>query len=167
MTEKKKKKIFVLQKVENIAWKGENAVYHDVFKRLLFQSHLKPIPTQWHLLKPLGNKPFENTVGKGEIACKKQFLLFPQCFLPIWITFCHFRQIWSYRLQTFLVWKSLKFVVYWWVKVRIMWKRMNELLRLFRTTDAVIIFLLMECFILSLHLFYSLCFLNTFLPLGY
>ena len=26
---------------------------------------------------PLGNMPFENTVGKGEIACNKQFLLFP------------------------------------------------------------------------------------------
>ena len=25
---------------------------------------------------------FENIVGKGEIAHKKQFLLFPQCFLP-------------------------------------------------------------------------------------
>ena len=25
-------------------------------------------------------KPVENTVGKGEIACYKQFLLFPQCF---------------------------------------------------------------------------------------
>ena len=36
-----------------------------------------PIPTQWHLLTPLGNKPFENTVGKGEIARNKQFLLFP------------------------------------------------------------------------------------------
>ena len=24
---------------------------------------------------------FENIVGKGEIACSKQFLLFPQCFL--------------------------------------------------------------------------------------
>ena len=40
-----------------------------------------------------GNKPFENTVGKGEIARNKQFLLFPQCFLPVWITFCHFCQI--------------------------------------------------------------------------
>ena len=38
---------------------------------------------------PLGNKPFENTVGKGEIARNEQFHLFPQCFLPIWITFCH------------------------------------------------------------------------------
>ena len=31
-------------------------------------------------------KSFENTVGKGEIARNKQFLLFPQCFLPIWRT---------------------------------------------------------------------------------
>ena len=40
-----------------------------------------------------GEKPFENTVGKGEIALNEQFLLFPQCFLPVWITFFHFRQI--------------------------------------------------------------------------
>ena len=26
-------------------------------------------------------KCVENTVGKGEIACYEQFLLFPQCFL--------------------------------------------------------------------------------------
>ena len=26
------------------------------------------------------SKWVENTVGKGEIACYKQFLLFPQCF---------------------------------------------------------------------------------------
>ena len=38
-------------------------------------------------LTPLGNKPFENNVGKGEIARNEQFLLFPQCFLPIWIIF--------------------------------------------------------------------------------
>ena len=29
-------------------------------------------------------KSFENTVEKGEIACKKHFLLFPQCFLPFY-----------------------------------------------------------------------------------
>ena len=39
---------------------------------------------------PLGKKPFENTVGKGEIARNEQFLLFPQCFLPVWITFFPF-----------------------------------------------------------------------------
>ena len=35
-------------------------------------------------------KSFENTTGKGEIACDEQFLLFPPCFLPVWRTFCHF-----------------------------------------------------------------------------
>ena len=44
-------------------------------------------------LMPLGNKPFENTGGKGEIARHEQFLLFPQCFLPVWITLCCFSQI--------------------------------------------------------------------------
>ena len=40
-------------------------------------------------LNPFSNKPwffentFENTVGKGEIARDEQFLLFPQCFLPV------------------------------------------------------------------------------------
>ena len=33
---------------------------------------------------------FLETVGKGETARNEQFLLFPQCFLTIWRTFCHF-----------------------------------------------------------------------------
>ena len=53
-----------------------------------------------------------NTVGKVKIARNEQFLLFPQCFLPVWIFFCHFRQIWNCRLQTLSIWKSLKFVVW-------------------------------------------------------
>ena len=44
---------------------------------------LGDIPIQWHLLKPLANKPFENTVEKGEIVRNEQFLLSPQYFLPI------------------------------------------------------------------------------------
>ena len=44
---------------------------------------------------PFPNKPWftylqfralENTVGKGEIARNEQFLLFPQCFQPVWRT---------------------------------------------------------------------------------
>ena len=52
--------------------------------------------THSHTMTPfdaLGDKPFENTVGKGEIAHNEQFLLFPQYFLPVWITFCRFRHI--------------------------------------------------------------------------
>ena len=52
-----------------------------------------PFPHYDTFLTPLGNKPFENTVGKGEIARNDQFLLFPQCFLPVRITVFHFRQI--------------------------------------------------------------------------
>ena len=32
------------------------------------------------LLKLKFSDPVENIVGKGEIACYEQFLLFPQCF---------------------------------------------------------------------------------------
>ena len=56
-------------------------------------------------------KSFENTVGKGEIARNEQFLLFPQCFLPVSITFCHFIRVYNCRIQTLSIWKSLKFVV--------------------------------------------------------
>ena len=38
-------------------------------------------PKQVLVFTCLQYKPFENTVGKGDIACNKQFLLFPQCFL--------------------------------------------------------------------------------------
>ena len=34
-------------------------------------------------LTPLGNKPFENTMGKGEIARNKQFLLTHSVFYPV------------------------------------------------------------------------------------
>ena len=38
----------------------------------------------------LVNQSFENNVGKGENARNEQFLLFPQCFLPIRRTFYGF-----------------------------------------------------------------------------
>ena len=78
--------------------------------------HFNPFPHNDAFLTPLGNKPFENTEGKGEIAHYEQFLLFPQCFLPIWITLCHCHQFWNCCLQTLSVWKSLKFVV--WERVK-------------------------------------------------
>ena len=74
---------------------------------------INPSPNKpWFLHVCSMYKSFENTVGKGEIARDEQFLLFPQCFLPIWRTFCHFYQIQNCRLQTVSVWKSLKLVVW-------------------------------------------------------
>ena len=47
---------------------------------------------------------FENIVGKGEIACNKQFLLFPQCFQLDQITVSPFFYIFILMLNR----KSLK-----------------------------------------------------------
>ena len=58
------------------------------------------------------NKSFESTLEKEEIARDEQFLLFPQCFLPVWRPVCHFHQIQNCRLQTLSFWKSLKFVIW-------------------------------------------------------
>ena len=55
-------------------------------------------------------------MGRGEIAGNEQFLLFPQCFLPMRRTVYHFHQIQNYCLQILSVWKSLKFVV--WERVK-------------------------------------------------
>ena len=70
---------------------------------------LDPFPNKLWFFTGLQDKSFVNTAGKGEIALNEQFLLFPQCFLPIWITLCYFNQIYYRRLQTLSVWKSLKF----------------------------------------------------------
>ena len=58
----------------------------------------------------------ENTVGKGEIACNEQFLLFPQCFLPFWRTFCHFCLTKYCHLQALSIWKGLNIAI--WERVK-------------------------------------------------
>ena len=44
---------------------------------------LEPFPKQALVFTSLHHKTFENTAGKGEVAHNEQFLLFPQCFLPV------------------------------------------------------------------------------------
>ena len=51
----------------------------------------------------------ENIVRKGEIACNKQFLLFPQCFLLYIALIFHFKCNQKCRLQFTLISTSLKF----------------------------------------------------------
>ena len=79
----------------------------------------KTFPKQALVFTCLQYMPFENTVGKGEIARHEQFLLFPQCFLYFQRALRYFHQNQNCRLQTLSVWKSLKFVV---------WERVNPLL---------------------------------------
>ena len=77
-------------------WKQLN----DYDQNSKMQALPKPFPKKVPVLTFLQYKSFENTVGKGEIARDKQFLLFPQCFPPVWRIFCHFHQIWNCRLET-------------------------------------------------------------------
>ena len=76
-----------------------------------------PLDLQALVFTCLQYKSLINTVGKGEIAHNKQFLLFPQCFLPVWRTFCHFHHAQNSSLQTLSIWNSLKFVIWERVKV--------------------------------------------------
>ena len=82
------------------------------FKKASFPGLLKPFPKQALVFKCLHYRSFENTVGKGEIARKEQFLLSPQCFLPVLRIFCHFCKIQNSRLQTLSVWRSLNIVIW-------------------------------------------------------
>ena len=50
---------------------------------ILEKSKLKAL-THYHTMTPF---------DAPGIARNEQFLLFPPCFLPIWIILCHFRQI--------------------------------------------------------------------------
>ena len=89
-----------------------SGVIHIVLHRIVTHyKALHPFPHNNTFWRPWKTSLLK-TLGKGEIARNEQFLLFPQCFLPVWITFCHFLQIWNCCLQTFLVWKSLIFVVW-------------------------------------------------------
>ena len=55
--------------------KGENDDLHNTFKKASFLGllTLQPIPKQALVFTCLQNKPFENNVGKGEIAHNEQF----------------------------------------------------------------------------------------------
>ena len=51
---------------------------------------------------------FENIVGKEEIACNEQFLLFPQCFLLNQIIVPHLSIVLTSYFYLVLNWKSPK-----------------------------------------------------------
>ena len=92
-----------------IASNGDQTHNHQVMSlTLTTEPPWQGFPKQVLVFTRLQFKSFENTVGKGEIASNKQFILFPQRFLPVWVTFCQFHEIWNCRLQTLSVWKSLK-----------------------------------------------------------
>ena len=62
-------------------------------KNILKTKCCYPLTKQAVVFTRLQYKYFENSAGKGEIARDEQFLLFPQCFLPVWRALCRFQQI--------------------------------------------------------------------------
>ena len=62
-----------------------------------------PFPNKPWFLRVCSTSFLENTVGKGEIACKEQFLLFPHCFLTLLDNFLSFLSNLNYGLQTLTV----------------------------------------------------------------
>ena len=52
-------------------------------KKKQMTDFFNPFPNKPWFLRVCRTSTFENTVGKGEIAHNEQFLLFPQCFLPV------------------------------------------------------------------------------------
>ena len=97
--------------------KSQKNDYYIYMKVLLIYLHSLTLSKTSPGFTCLQYKSFENTVGKGEIACNEKFLLFLQCFLSVWITFCHFQQVQNCHLQTLSVYKLLKFVVWESVKI--------------------------------------------------
>ena len=85
--------VLSIKDIENIMWKGENADYQHflLFKHFSFSKSffIRVVNKPW-FLRVFSTSLFETLWGKGEIARSEQFLLFPQCFLPVWRTFCHF-----------------------------------------------------------------------------
>ena len=79
--------IFIIQ----LEWFMRDLIDH--FNVDMVSKTSQPFPKQALVFTCLQYKSFENTVGKGEIARNEQFLLFPQCFLPVCSTFCHIYQI--------------------------------------------------------------------------
>ena len=79
--------------------------------RTKFSAYNEKLP-----FNPFPNKPWVLCVCSASLLKtlweKEKLLLFPQCFLPVRKTFCHFHPIRNCRLQNLSVWKSLKFVVW-------------------------------------------------------
>ena len=75
MAESFPKGLKTLWEKEKLLLIGNFSFSHRVFKRLLSRRHVK---TRAYVFGK-GSK----TLGKEEIACHKQFLLFPQSLLPI------------------------------------------------------------------------------------
>ena len=73
---------------------------------------LNPFPHNDTFWLPLETSLLKTLWEKEKLLETSNFSFSQSVFYMFWITFFYFRQIWNCRLQTFSVWKSLKFVVW-------------------------------------------------------
>ena len=83
---------------KKVPYRLENIVFHRYISlerqnEALRGNGLTLFPKHALVFTSLQYKSFKDTVGKGEIAHNQQFLLFQECFLPCYRTFCRFHQI--------------------------------------------------------------------------
>ena len=124
-----KKIISVFDRVENTVGKGEIA-FHTMFSKCFFPRCVKgvivwewlkifsqmvlyvtmhnPFPNKTWFLRVCSTSLLKTQQEKEKIARNEQFLLFQQCFPPVWGNFCHFPRIQNCRLQTLSVLEGSK-----------------------------------------------------------
>ena len=75
-----------------LLYANANNIISSKISLILYQTiqRVTPFPNKPWFFTCLQDKSCENTMGKGEIACNEQFLLFPQCFLPVLRTLSSF-----------------------------------------------------------------------------
>ena len=85
---------------DNLSWK----------KLFVYQMAVNPFPNKPWFLHICSTSLLKTLWEKEKLLVMSNFS-FSQCFLPCYITSCHFHQIQNCRMQTLLVCKSLKFVI--------------------------------------------------------
>ena len=78
--------------IENTVEKGESTgdKHFLLSEKTLLSGSFKLLPYNTAFLHTKDSIAEENMVGKGEIACNKQFLLFSQCFPQLYGTYLPF-----------------------------------------------------------------------------
>ena len=79
---------------------------------LAYYISFNPFPNKPRFLRVYSRSLLKTLREKENLLVTSNFSFYPQCFQPVWITFCQIHQIWNCRLQTLSVSKSLKFVVW-------------------------------------------------------
>ena len=95
---------------------------HSIY--LLQVLWIDPFPNKPWILHAWSISLLKTLWEKEKLLVTSNFSFSHSVFYLFWITFRHFHQIWNCRLQTLLVWKCLKFVV---------WERVKTCVKVFCT----------------------------------